>query len=74
MLLNFEGLIPAAVLLVLHFALGLPAWWSALAAAIWLLWLLIWMSIIGWAGRCGSKPDAPRENKNPYSVGNGKNE
>lgn len=72
MLLNFEGLIPAAVLLVLHFIFGWSVWWSALAAALWIVWLIIWMLFIGWAGRCSSTPDPPKENKNPYSVGNRK--
>ena len=27
------------------------------------------MRIIGWAAKCGSSPDRPKENKNPYSVG-----
>lgn len=70
MLLNLEGLIPAAVLLALHFILGLSAWWAALAAALWLLWLVVWMLILGWAGRCSNTPDMPKENKNPYSAGN----
>ena len=30
------------------------------------------MLFIGWSGRCGSTPDTPKENKNPYSVGNKK--
>lgn len=73
MLLNFEGLIPTAVLLVLHFVLKWSVWWSVLAAAVWIVWLILWMLFLGWAGRCGSTPDLPKENKNPYSVGNKKN-
>lgn len=69
MLLNLEGLIPAGVLLVLHFACGWSVWWSVLALAVWIEWLILWMLFIGWAGRCGNSPDPPRENKNPYSVG-----
>lgn len=72
MLLNLDGLIPAAVLLVLHFVLDWSVWWSALAAGLWLAWLLVWMRLIGWAGRCGSTPDLPKENKNPYSAGKNK--
>lgn len=26
------------------------------------------MRIIGWAAKCGSSPDRPKENKNPYSA------
>ena len=68
MLLNLEGLIPAVILLVLHFLLGWSIWWAFIAAAVWFLWLVIWMKLIGWAGDCGSTPDPPKENKNPYSV------
>lgn len=67
MLLNFEGIIPAAVLLALHFVLKLSVWWAAAALIIWLLWLIVWMKIIGSAGQCGNTADPPKENKNPYS-------
>ncbi len=67
MLLNLEGLIPAAVLLVLHYVLGWPLWPTFAAVGLWVLYLVAWMAVIGWAGRCGSTPDAPKENKNPYS-------
>ena len=70
MLINLEGLIPAAILLLLHFILGWPVWWAVLVAALWIVWLITWMSLVGWASRCGSTPDRPKENKNPYSVGN----
>ena len=33
-------------------------------------YLIMWMAFIGWAGKCGSARDLPKENKNPYSVGN----
>ena len=68
MLLNLEGLIPAVILLILHFLLGWPIWWAVIAAAVWIIWLFIWMKLIGWADDCGSTPDPPKENKNPYSV------
>lgn len=67
MLLNFEGIIPAAVLLALHLVLKLSVWWAAAALIIWLLWLIVWMKIIGSAGQCGNTADPPKENKNPYS-------
>lgn len=67
MLLNLDGLIPAAVLLVLHFVIDLSVWWAVAAAAIWIAWQVVWMLFIGFAGRC-SVPDPPKENKNPYSV------
>lgn len=65
--LNFEGLIPAAVLLGLHFWLKISVWWSVLAAALWILWIILYMHFIGWAGRCANTPDRPKKNKNPYS-------
>lgn len=70
-ILNWEGLIPAAVLLALHFVFGWSLWWSLAAFGAWLLWMLIWMRVVGWAARCGSTPDPPKENKNPYSTGYG---
>ena len=68
MLLNFEGIIPAAVLLVLHFAFKLPVWWAALAVALWIAQIAFWMLFTGWAGRCSREKNPQRENKNPYSV------
>lgn len=72
-LLNLEGLIPAGILLILHFLLGWSIWWVVFALGLWILGLILWMLVIGWASRCGNTPDLPKENKNPYSVGNGKN-
>ena len=72
MILNFEGIIPAAVLLILHFALGWSFWWSLIALVVWIVMLILWMRIVGWAGRCADTKDLPRENKNPYSAGSGK--
>ena len=65
--LNLEGLIPAVVLLVLHYVLGWPLWPTFAAVGLLVLYLIAWMAVIGRAGRCGSTPDAPKENKNPYS-------
>lgn len=73
MLLNIEGLIPAAVLLILHFWLKLSVWWAVGMFAAWIVYLIMWMAFIGWAGKCGSARDLPKENKNPYSVGNMEN-
>lgn len=67
--IHWEGLLPAVVLLVLHFCLGWSIWWAALALGIWILGVLLRMLIIGWAGKC-SAPEPPKENKNPYSFKN----
>lgn len=68
--LNFEGIIPAAILLALHFLLHISIWWAVAAFAVWIVGILVWMLIMNWAARCSSTPDKPKENKNPYSVGN----
>lgn len=67
MMLNPEGLIPAAVLLALHFILDWSVWWAVLVAVLWIVGLIIRMYIIRWAGDCSCTPDPPKENKNPYS-------
>ena len=66
-LLNWEGAIPAALLLALHRWRGWPLWWAGLALALWIGGILLWMLVIGWASDCSSCRDEPRENKNPYS-------
>lgn len=70
MLLNLEGLIPAAILLVLHFWLDWSIWWMILALGLWIFGLILWMLFMRWARKCGDTPDLPKENKNPYSAGN----
>lgn len=74
MLLNIVGLIPAIVLFILHFWLKLSIWWAVGAFVAWIIYLILWMAIIGWASRCGNARDVSKENKNPYSVGNTNNE
>ena len=70
-LMNIAGLLPAVILLVLHFWLKISVWWSVGAFIAWILYLIMWMVFIGWAGKCGSARDLPKENKNPYSAGKG---
>ena len=72
-LMNIEGLLPAVILLVLHFWLKISEWWSVGAFITWLLYLIMCMAFIGWAGKCGSERGLPKENKNPYSVGSMEN-
>ena len=69
MLLNPEWIIPAAILLALHFLPGWSVWWAVLALGAWIIGIILWMCFIGWAGRCGNVPDPPKENRNPYSSG-----
>ena len=67
LLLNLEWAIPAVVLLILHFRLNISPWWTAAGLALWLLRVLAGMLFMGWAVKCGSEKDPPKENKNPYS-------
>ena len=68
MLLNLEWTIPAWAFLAMHFLLGWPIWLFWVALGLWLLNILLWMDILGWASRCSNTPDKPKENKNPYSA------
>lgn len=70
MLLNLEGTIPAWILLALHFWLGWSIWWFVLAIGLWVGHILLWMLLMGGVSKCANTPDPPKENKNPYSVGN----
>ena len=51
MLLNARGLIPAAVLLVLHYVLRVPIWLSFAALGIWIAAMIARMLFFGWALR-----------------------
>lgn len=63
---NLEWVIPAVLLLILHFTVGLPIFWFWLALGLWIGGILIITLVLGWAGKC-SEPASPKENKNPYS-------
>ncbi len=66
MFINIEWTIPAWILLAMHFIFDWRILWFWIALGVWLLDILIWMSILGWASEC-STPTPYRENKNPYS-------
>lgn len=65
---NFEGMIPAVVLLVLYFLTDLSLWWAAIAAAVWIVWIVLYTFVLGLANKCGNMYDKPKDNKNPYSA------
>ncbi len=65
--LNIMYSVPAWIFLVLHFWLDIPIWLFWVALCVWILGIIIWMLIIGWAEKCSNIPDPPKENKNPYS-------
>lgn len=71
---HFEWSIPAWILLILHFWIGLPLKWFLIALGLWIVGLIIWMYVVGafygWAAKCGQTKDPVKENKNPYSVKN----
>ena len=81
-LLNWEGAIPAALLLALHRWRGWPLWWAGLALALWIGGLIVWMLVIAAIearmaeiAKSGApivrrevSRDEARENKNPYSA------
>ena len=73
LIFHFEGTVPAWILLILHFAIGLSVKWFWIALGIWFAGILLWMTvaghIYGWANKCGNTPDTPKKNINPYSVG-----
>ncbi len=67
MALNLEWLLPAVLLVVFHFVFGWSLWWAALAAGLWLLWVVVVVWLLGLACRVGNAPKPQTENKNPYS-------
>ena len=67
MLLNLEGLIPAAVLLVLHYVLDWSLWLTFAAVGLWVLYLVAWMAVIGWAGPMCRKKTKIRIQTNIYN-------
>ena len=69
MLMSLEWTIPAWLLLACHFFFDWSIRWFWIALGVWVLDILLKMSFMNWAARCGSEPEKPKENKNPYSVG-----
>jgi hypothetical protein len=67
LLLNWEWGVPALIALALHHWLGISIWWFVGGLALWIFRVLFGMWFYGWAARCGSEKDPPKENKNPYS-------
>lgn len=68
-ILNIDGLIPAGILLVLHFVFDISILWSILAAIVWLGVLIVKMLLLRWVNSCSNTPEKEKVNKNPYSVG-----
>ena len=67
-ILYFLWTIPAWILLVLHFTIGLPLVWFLAALGAWVLVIVLRTLLVMFA-RYGSAHRIPvPENKNPYSV------
>ncbi len=72
LLWNYEFLIVAIVVLVLHFTINAPMWLFWLSLLIWVLpALLMTLFLFFLSGLDSGKVDV-KENKNPYSVGQNK--
>lgn len=67
-LLYSLGTIPAWVLLVLHFTIGLSIVWFWVALGVWFLGVLIRTLLVIFARYGGEHRMESPENKNPYSV------
>ena len=67
MLLFFPGTVPAWVLLVLHFTIGLSLVWFWTALSVWFLTVLIRTLLVLFARYGGEHRIPSPENKNPYS-------
>ncbi len=67
-LINFEGSIPAWILLGLHLWLGVPPIWFFWGAlAIWIISILAWMLVMDFASKNATPSRKNRKNINPYS-------
>ena len=67
--LNIDGVIPAVILLILHFVFDWSILWFWAALVVWFLWILISMIILSFVSGVVDGNTVERENKNPYSVG-----
>ena len=70
LMFNIAWIIPALILLVLHFILHISILWFIILICIWALIIFIWTLILSYASRTGGTIDPPKENKNPYSFKN----
>ena len=67
LVLNLLWSIPAWVLLILHFAIGLSIVWFWVALGIWALLIVVSSLLIRFAHKYSNMPELERENLNPYS-------
>ena len=67
LLFNWYWSIPAWVLLILHFTLGISIWWFVGALLLWIVGVRVFVRVIGWLTYMGNKPEEENKNINPYS-------
>lgn len=67
MVLYAAWTIPAWILLILHFAVGVPIVWFWVALGAWFLALLLRTLLIVWTRYCVRHRTPVPGNKNPYS-------
>ncbi|MBQ9949800.1 MAG: hypothetical protein IJO93_03645 [Clostridia bacterium] len=63
-------LIPAVLLLVLHFTLGISIWWFVGLMILWIATVILGSLILNWASICSNEQKTHRDNKNRYSKKN----
>lgn len=62
-----EWLVPALILLVLHFVLGIAWWWCLIPIGCWIIHALIVTLLLSFANWAGNAPEPQTKNINPYS-------
>ena len=67
LLFHWYWSIPAWILLILHFTVGISVWWFVGALLLWIIGVRIFVRVIGWLTYMGNKPEAENKNVNPYS-------
>ncbi len=70
---HIQWSVPGFLLLLLHFVLGWPLWYSLVAFGVWFGYVLTVTIILSCLSRLDNTGPDYRENKNPYSVGQEKN-
>ncbi len=68
LVLNIEGIIPALILLALHYFFDFSLLWFWIALGVWVLGIVIRMLFLGFAMKCSNMPDKHLDNVNPYSA------
>lgn len=69
-ILNADGLIPAAVLTALHFIFDISLKWALAAVLVWLFIIILNVAVLATVSRTASSPERPKKNRNPYSAKN----